>query len=391
MPDWTLPEQFRAFAESAERDGGDTYAAICRGVAGDAVVLALMRESPPAQRRPNLLLAAVHFLLLGGADHPLSAYYDTMSPRQGDSPRPGGHGVAAVFADFCRSHHDALLPLMATRSTQTNEVGRCAGLLPALCHVAAGVEEDQPLSLLDLGASAGLNLLFDDYAYTYRQRTDGSVLHAGRLESDVAIAATVRSDLSGLPGLNVPAVAERVGLDLSPLDPTSEDATRWLEACLWPDNLPRFNRLRAAVAVARTATHPPRLERGDLVEDLARVAGTIDPGGPLVVLHTWVAAYLTVERQRELVQAVRALARSRPVHHLYAESPHEVIGLGAPPSPEPARRSDYVTALVHTGPDGAYPVRLADMHPHGKWIRWWPTPGAPTGRRAGPGPGPRPR
>jgi hypothetical protein len=261
---------------------------------------------------------------------------------------------------------------MTTRSTQTNEVGRCAGLLPALCHIAAGAERDQPLSLLDLGTSAGLNLLFDEFSYLYRQRSDGSVLGAGPSTSDVAIEATVRNDLSKLPTLVVPAVAERVGLDLSPLDPTSEDDARWLEACLWPDNLPRFNRLRAALAVARATSHPPRLERGDLVDDLARVAGTIDPTGPLVVLHTWVAAYLTPERQRALVDEVQTLAGSRLVHHLYAESPHEVPGLEAPPSSESAQRSDFVTALVHSGPNGAVPVRLADMHPHGRWIRWWP-------------------
>jgi hypothetical protein len=372
MGEWTLPEQFHAFAESAERDGGVTYATICHGVADDTVVSALMAEAPWAQRRPNLLMAAVHFLLLGGADHPLAKYYDSVCPPQDDGRETVGTDVAAAFADFCRSHHDTLLPLMTSRSTQTNEVGRCAGILPALCQIAAEEGRDLPLSLLDLGTSAGLNLLFDDFHYLYRQRSDGSVLHAGPSTSAVAIEATVRHELSALPALTLPTVAARVGLDLSPLDPTSEDDALWLEACLWPDNLPRFNRLRAALAVAQATNHPPRLERGDLVDDLARVAGTIDPSGPLVVLHTWVAAYLTLERQCALVDEVRALARSRPVHHLYAESPHEVPGLEAPPSSEPAQRSDFVTALVHHGPTTASPVRLADMHPHGRWIRWWP-------------------
>ena len=94
----------------------------------------------------------------------------------------------------------------------------------------------------------------------------------------------------------------------------------WLLACLWPDNLPRFARLRAALEVARTTAERPRLVRGDVVDDLASVAATMTSGAPLVVFHSWVAAYLTEARQRELVDAVRALGDTRPVHYLYAEA-----------------------------------------------------------------------
>ena len=87
------------------------------------------------------------------------------------------NSVAAVFADFCHLHRAAIERLVATRSTQTNEVGRCSALLPGLCLIASQYEWNEPLSLLDLGTSAGLNLLFDDYAYTYRAAEGGAVAH----------------------------------------------------------------------------------------------------------------------------------------------------------------------------------------------------------------------
>jgi hypothetical protein len=385
-----LPDQFRLFAQGAARDGATTYDAISRFVADDPDLLAMIAEAPVAQRRPNLLLAAVHYLLLGGARHPLADHYDTVRSVLGgadhlEAPRTD---VAADFKDFCLTHRAALLDLIAVRSTQTNEVGRCAALLPALSVVAAHYPESQPLSLLDLGSSAGLNLLFDSYAYRYRQRSDDTVLEAGQPGSAVQLECVVRSALDDLPDLAMPAVAERAGIDALPIDPTSEDGARWLLACLWPDNLTRFDRLRGALAIARTTSHPPVIHRGDIVDDLPAVAAGMASDVPLVVFHSWVAAYLTRARQGDLVQTVRELSRSRPVHYLYLETPGETPGLPTPPSPSAYPTSGLATALVHLDADGSPPTRLADVHHHGKWLQWWATPTDPRGRRAERGPAP---
>ena len=368
-----LGHQFRDFAVVVHRDGGVTYAAICRAAAEDEDVLSLLAGAPIPQRRPLLLLAAVHFLLLSGTEHPLAEFYDTVRLVRGlsDGPPPAG-GVAPAFADFCRAHRAELERLIATRSTQTNEVGRCSGLLPGLCHIAAQYGWEEPLAILDLGTSAGLNLLFDDYAYTYRAAAGGALRTAGVADSPVALECTARDDLTDLPELRLPLIADRVGLDLAPVDPFSDDEARWLLACLWPDNLARFGRLRAALANVRAASHPPRLVRGDLLTDLPHVVATMPGNGPLVVFHSWVAAYLNEEEQRSLARQVAGLGADRPVHHLYCESPFETPGLPTPSSPVPREGPDLATALVHVSPGGGSPVRLADTHPHGYWIRWWP-------------------
>ncbi|MGP0031062.1 MAG: DUF2332 domain-containing protein [Acidimicrobiales bacterium] len=404
-----LPEQFRGFAASVARDGCATYDAICRSVADDAGILGLLSQAPPAQRRPNLLLAAVHFLLLGGSAHPLGTHYDTVAAYTGREATAPVGVVADQFRDFCLTHRAALLALIATGSTQTNEVGRCAALLPALAHIAAPTGPE-PMGLLDLGTSAGLNLLFDRYAYCYRQREGGAVAMAGDPSSAVGLDCTVRGELASLPPLEPPVLPDRAGLDRAPIDPRSDDGARWLLACLWPDNLARFGRLRAALDIARRDPLRPALHTGDIVDRLEEVAATVAPGRPLVVFHSWVAAYLTEARQRELVEAVRALGAVRPVHYLYAESPVETPGLPTPPAPEVHATSHLATALVHLPPRGeggtgggsagrgagraADPaaVRLADLHPHGRWLRWWVTPDpGPRGRRGERAPAPRPR
>jgi hypothetical protein len=373
----SLPDHFRAFATTVERDGGTTYPAICRALADDPLVLSLLEGAPLPQRRPLLILAAVHYLLLAGARHPLAAFYDTVASIRGETFDPPERSeVAPVFLDFCRVHRDDLEELIRSRATQTNEVGRCSALLPALCHIAALHGAEAPLSLLDLGTSAGLNLLFDDYGYTFRPAAGGAPLQAGIRASSVQLECTARDDLRHLPALSPPPVAARVGLDLSPIDPHAEDGALWLLACLWPDNLARFERFQAALDNARTTAHPVRLERGDMITDLPRVAGTIPGEGPLVVFHTWVAAYLDEPEQRALASAVQRLGTSRPVHHLYCESPFETRGLPTPPPPVPRDSPDMATAVVHVPAGGGTAVRLADTHPHGSWIRWWPPPGS---------------
>jgi hypothetical protein len=377
----TAADAFRAFALSVERDGATTYAAICRSVAEDPELLALMEQAAPAQRRPNLLLAAVHYLLLGGTDGGLARHYDTVSPPAAGDLAPGdpvAGDLATDFKSFCLDHSDALLELIATRSTQTNEVGRCAALFPALCVVAQRYGLDQPISLLDLGASAGLNMLFDHFRYLYRDKESAAVVEAGQPESPVMLECRVRTGLAQMPTLVAPPVAARIGLDADPIDATSDDGARWLLACLWPDNLTRFTRMKEALQIARAvpAASRPHVLAGDIVDDLAKVADTIDSDYPLVVFHSWVAAYLSEDRQRQLVVAVRDLALRRRLHYLYAESPVETPGLPTPLSPQPRPTSDLATALVHLDLDPASahphePVRLADLHPHGSWLSWW--------------------
>lgn len=379
-----LATQFTQFARTVARDGGDLYRAISLRVAEEPWLLGLLDLAEPAQRRPGLLLAAVHHLLLGGADHPLADHYPTVRHRRGLEPlEPQAPAEAGeLFVDFCRTQRLDLAPLLARRAVQTNEIGRCAALLPALTAVSSAT--GAPLSVVDLGCSAGLNLLFDRYSYHYTRddaatpealEGPGGPVEAGDPASPVRIRCALRGD--DVPPLSVPRLARRAGVDLRPADATDPDQARWLLACLWPHDLERFIRLEAAVtmAAALAPDERPVLHSGDMVASVGVLAEDAPMDSELCVVHSWAVAYLTPDEQRALGAAVDDVARRRRVWWVFAEWPFETPEL--PFAPAPTGHDDAAATalmLVRVDGDGRHPRRLADMHHHGTWLRWWGTP-----------------
>jgi hypothetical protein len=157
-----LAQRFMRFAEQECGDYAPFYAHLARGIAHDPELLAIAAHTRSGQQAPNLLLAAVHDLLLRGADHALAAFYPSVAHL---AAVPPGDPLPA-FRAFCRDHRAALIDLVSTRLVQTNEPQRCTVLLPAFSMVAR-LASGRPLALIEVGASAGLNLLFDRYGYDY--------------------------------------------------------------------------------------------------------------------------------------------------------------------------------------------------------------------------------
>src|SRR3954466_12143131 len=270
-------------ADTGCRDYSPLYDRICRTVAADDAVLDLVREAPPAGHFPNVLLAAVHYLLLGGLDHPLAAVY------AGESDADPG----PLFVDVCLSHRTEIVELLAPRHTNTNEVGRSAVLGPALTAVAARL--GGPLGLVDVGCSAGLNLFCDRYRLDY-----GAAGATGPADAAVRIECEV---LRGHPPIapTLPVIVDRTGLDLDPVDVRDDDATRWLLACVWPDT-GRLPRTRRALDEARTS--PPRIVAGDAVDGVADLVLSLPADATPVVTTTWMLAYLSKQRRLEFAAAL---------------------------------------------------------------------------------------
>ena len=185
---------------------------------------------------------------------------------------------------------------MRARRTQTNEPARCAVLLPALAQLP------EPLALVDVGASAGLTMLFDRYSYDYGGH---------RLAGADPDAPTLRCQVAGpvpLPD-RIPAIVWRTGLDLNPLDVTVDDDVRWLSCLVWPDEEDRAERLAAAIASARRA--PPPVIRGDLLTDLPAVVAQAPADATVVVYHSSVLWYVTPPQREQFAQD-----RRRPRRHV---------------------------------------------------------------------------
>ena len=162
------------------------YARLSAGIAADDELAGLLLTAPVTQRQPVLLFACVHALLLDGPDDPLARHYSNLTPD------PDPRDPLPAFRAFCRSHRGALEHLLRTRSTQTNEIGRCALLLPAFGLVAAEVGA---VTHLDVGTSAGLNLLLPRYCYRYEPQEGVDGVRTVGDSSPVTLACGTRGDV----------------------------------------------------------------------------------------------------------------------------------------------------------------------------------------------------
>ncbi|MDW3846787.1 DUF2332 domain-containing protein [Micromonospora sp. BRA006-A] len=309
----TTADIYMAFADRETRGVSPAYERLSRAVAGDAELLALLDTLPPAKRQPNLLFGVVR-LRGGPVDDP------------------------AEFRAYVMAHWPDVAAQMRVRATQTNEAGRCAVLLPVLAALP------QPLALLEVGASAGLCLYPDRYAYRYGDR----YLGAGEPVLDC--------DLTGAePPERLPEVVWRAGLDVNPLDVTDPADVAWLEALIWPEHRHRRERLRAAAAVA--AADPPLLVRGDLADDLPALAAQAPAGATLVVFHSSVLYQVPPARR----DAFKALVRTLPGHWIANEDPSVLPHADLPEPPA----------------DGFHNVLALDGHPvawttgHGQSLTWF--------------------
>jgi hypothetical protein len=349
-PDMQLEALARSFVRFADHECGEYapfYDQLARGIARDPELLTIAACARSGQQAPNLLLAAVHYLLLRGADHALGAFYPSVAHV---AAVPPGDPVPALRS-FCREHRAALIELVSTGLVQTNEPRRCTVLLPALATVAR-LAGGTPLALIEVGASAGFNLLFDRYGYDY-----GAGRCAGDPASPVRFTCTVRG--AGLPPIpsGTPSVAARVGIDLNPIHADDPQAALWLRALVWPEQPQRAALLQQVLALAQR--DPPPLMAGDALAVLPQAVADAPPDSALCLFHSATLAHFPPEARQRFRVLIPELARQRDLFWLSSEG-----------SGEPERRGQYVTILTTFQNGCRVERRLAYSHPHGAWLEW---------------------
>lgn len=357
-----LRRQYVEFSTELGELGSPLYAALCGRLAADGDIGPLPLLARPGFRTPLILLAAVHHLLLAGVQHPLAAYYPSVA---GVGARPIDDELFPAFADLVAGRRAEVERLVRERTTQTNEAGRTILTYPALALV--GRESGAPLALLEVGASAGLNLHPDRFRYRIGDR------QVGAREAEVEVACEVEGDLRPPTGEGRLAVAWRRGLDLNPLDVRDPATREWLRALVWPEHADRLAILDGALSIARR--DPAPVERGDLLHDLPRVAQRAPRDSALTVLSTWVLAYVAAERRPELVATLARIAadRDRPVWLVACEAQAVLAGLevGLAQPPADGTGGPSLLSLHRFDPaGGSVHALLARCQPHGRWIRW---------------------
>ncbi|MGP4075502.1 DUF2332 domain-containing protein [Halobacillus sp. K22] len=299
-----LPSIFRAFAQEECRGSSRLYEVLANNIAEDEGILKLSEQAKEGQPVPNLLLGAVHYLLLqGNSTHKLKQFYSSMvsKPRDPEKSFP-------YFKNFCRVHSKEIESLLQRKLVQTNEVRRCAYLYPVFCEVHRLTKK--PLAMIELGSSAGLQLLWDEYSYTY----GGEEIYGNR-NSPLLLSSEVKAGNTPFLLKNSPPAGTRIGVDLNVSDLTNEDEYLWLKALIWPEHKER--RWLFEKASIQYSKKPPQLVEGNAVELLESLADNIPESEALCIFHTHVANQLTPSVKNELLNKIQRIGRRRNVFHIY--------------------------------------------------------------------------
>lgn len=355
----SLKEPLRRFGRD-ECTQEPLYAALCAVAAENDQAVALLAEAPPEQRKVNLLLAALHERVLSGATPALAAYYASAG-----GTRAPDDGLAAALQQALQAEWPTLVEHLRSRATQTNEVARGAAIWPALAAVAAATGRHD-LALLDLGCSAGLNLGVDRLHLRYR--SDDGHWHARGAARD-GQAAEVEALWLGdapLPGEARWRLAQRDGRDPAPIDVGDPDGLRWLQACLWPHDARRRERL--ARAAAQLQALPATLTAADdCIAAIAPWLRDLPPGVQPVLLTSWVLYYFHAADLTRLRAEVDRLGLPWICGELPALSAEHAP---APPLPPLPPGESAASATLWTLRQRGTERPLAWSHPHGRWVRW---------------------
>lgn len=329
-------QAFRDQAISCRDLGSPLTAAIC-----DTLADALDPGQGPVARRvlgwpgdpssrghsvPLRLCGALHALVLTDKAPALAAAY------------AAGRADEGLLLDAIRAQEDVVMRWLDS-APQTNEVGRSAALIGAARFLAT--QSPLPVSLLELGASAGLNLNFDRF-HLFEGPKDAVVLTPD-WQGEVPQAGF--------------SVAARAGVDLNPLDP-HRDGLRLMAYC-WPDQSARLNRLRAALRLA--GAHPPPVDAGDAGRWLRERLATPEPGRLRIVYHTVAAQYFPPETAQMVADAMTGAETGpdRPLAHVSMEA-------------DGAGRGAGLSLTLRDDQTRRWSLGRADFH--GRWIEWNPVP-----------------
>jgi hypothetical protein len=340
-------QRLRWQAVACEALGSPLYAGLLNHAADDllrdgptAAVLDGHLDDPGRTALALRMLGGVHALVLTGRAPDLAAFY----------PSAGGKADAGPGADLA---WPAMRRVLAEQGDevrawlghppQTNEVGRGAALAGALCHLAA--EASYPVRLIEIGASAGLNLRADQFRIT------GEGASFGPADSPVQMPGAW---LGQVPEVRPVEVVERTGGDLAPVDPVSEAGWLRLSAYVWADQAARFWRLRGAIDLA--ARIPAELRTEPASATIARIRP--EPGTWTVLWHSIMRQYLDAEQDAELDAGVAALGAQATSSARFAHVSLELV------------KGTQDTPVELTTWPGGTRRRLGTAPPHGIPVTW---------------------
>jgi len=329
--------------------GGSTehlYGVLVRVLASDwerggvvREILAGREDSPPGDMVQLRLLAGIHRIVLRGDAPELATFYPSVG---GTADR---YAVWPVLEPVLRAHVAELRAALDV-APQTNEVGRSIALLAGLSEALrrSGIRK---VRLLEPGASAGLNLLVDQF------RFEGDGWAAGPDNAHLVLDGCAAAGFAPVDF----EVVERRGCDLEPFDATTPAGEAHLRSFIWPHMPERDGRLVAALATLRA--HPVVIDRAPAADWVREQLADPAPDGALtVVWHSITRQYWPAAEYAAMLAAIDEARSRMPVVRVALEDPSPL-----PPSgtwqPQVEVDDDVIAHCTHHGP----PLNLTSTGP----------------------------
>lgn len=333
-----IREIFRRFAKNECENSSKLYETLSYEISEDSDLLELACFIPEDQPIPNLFFAAVQYLLMDTQDD-LKRYYVsfTESPLLVQDAFP-------YFKKYVLSNEEALKQLFRSKLVQTNEVRRCAYLYPMFADIYE--KHRMPLALIEIGASAGLQLGIEQYRYIYNDK-----LVVGNLNSSLTIHAQNRGKELPRSIKEIPVVETRIGVDLNPIDLQNKEELKWLQALIWPEHQERKNLLNQSASIIKNLDI--QLIRGDAVEQIEEICDQIPLNQLIVIFHTHVANQIPIHLKDELIENLKRMSAKRSIYHCYNNMYDTLL------------HQDYMAdKIVHSK------RVLGETDGHARWFTW---------------------
>ena len=317
------------------------YSALLGKLENDPLALEMLASVRHEQRNPMLVLAALHLAALTG--------HEVLGPIY-DEARHGGledyEDAANRVMNVVRSNPDIVRGQL-WRSTQTNEPGRSAVIQAVMGDLAGELDE---INLIEVGASAGINLHFDQFPV--RSADDGHAL------------TLVCEDLSPIDRSRaMPRVRTRIGIDPQPLDLDNEADRLWLKACLWPEQRRRHDRFDGIVS-ARASWPRATMLRGSAMECIDDAFAMADAEVMTVVMNTWSAFYFTPHERVAYFEEIARRCANSNVAWISMES---TMVKWPDVAVDEAAHHRAASQVILMRPSST-PVVWGWCHAHGRWL-----------------------
>ncbi|MER2113048.1 MAG: DUF2332 domain-containing protein [Solibacillus isronensis] len=296
-----LVAAFRRFAKQEAKNNSPLYEYWCEKIMTNDQLLNLIMHIPEIQPKPNLFFGSVQYLT-AQKETPLKKIFEN----------PFEINLEESFQlliGFCTQHSDELLRLFQTKSVQTNEVQRASYLYPIFSEIAE--ESELPLTLLEIGTSAGLLLNLDGYRYEIEQ--EPPISFGTDISPLTLIAKNYGTPITSVKRLNI---LHRIGIDLNIIDLQDSDEYLWLKSLIWPEQIIRKENLEKAMAIHRQ--YSKLLLTGDFRSLIPLLFENHElKNSQIIIFHTHVANQFSATLKKDLLEMLQQLSHIQSIYHVY--------------------------------------------------------------------------